>query len=503
MQDLTSAREPKAPPPHGAETLPGLRVVPRSPFFEGRFGRMFRSLVAVTHSYEELEELAGEMVDRDVDPAGDNLKIGAGYTYLGQFIDHDITYDPASQLQRSNDPDALKNFRTPRFDLDSVYASGPADSPALYEWEDKDFAGVKLLLDESRSDTPDLIRNDQERAVIGDPRNDENVIVSQLHLAFIKFHNAVADRVAAKGDVPQSELFKETRRIVQWHYQWIVVHDFLKKIVGPEVVHDILRHAPAKGQEEGDTEEKRDGAYIVWANGGAVPVECPDIRLRFYAWRNTPFMPVEFSVAAYRFGHSIVRPEYRLKSRGRLRPIFGKEGEDLRGFRRSKLTVDWSQFFGSTPQWSRKIDTKLAEPLHKLPFPSGGPDDPQSLALRNLLRGRSLGLPSGQDVAKAMNLSDELMPAPERLGFVAGSPLYGSTPLWYYILKEAEELAGGERLGPVGGRIVAEVLLGLLKGDKSSFFSVSPGWVPDLEVNGNTPREEFSMVHLLKFAGVA
>lgn len=173
---------------HGSEPR-GLDSVPRAPSYEGRFGRMFRRLPTFTQTDEFLTALAEGMRQPDGE-VSDNPGIPAIYTYFGQFIDHDITFDPSSSLQRMNDPEGLINFRTPRFDLDSVYGSGPADEPFQY---DEATGGLKLLTGKGRdvaSNQPttedDLPRNEQGRALIGDPRNDENVIVSQLQLAFIK-----------------------------------------------------------------------------------------------------------------------------------------------------------------------------------------------------------------------------------------------------------------------------------------------------------------------------
>src|SRR2546423_15182979 len=189
MCGLDPAGEPMARHFHGAE-LRGLNAVSRSPLFEGRFGRMFRNLPPLLPDDKDLEALAHQMVEPEPtgeeDPSGDNPDIPAGFTYFGQFVDHDLTFDPTSQLQRDNDPDALVDFRTPRFDLDSVYGRGPDDLPYLYESNGKKFIlGRSLtgsLFDKNVRDVP---RSNpvigEKRAIIGDPRNDENVIISQLH----------------------------------------------------------------------------------------------------------------------------------------------------------------------------------------------------------------------------------------------------------------------------------------------------------------------------------
>ncbi len=431
---------------------------------------MFRSLPPLVLNDSSLAALAEAMRDVADAPTGDNPGHPAGYTFLGQLIDHDITFDPVSSLGRRNDPDALTDFRTPRYDLDSLYGSGRADSPYLYDQEDP----VKLLVGRNPAaihELVDLPRNQQGRALIGDPRNDVHFVVSQMQLAFIHFHNAVVDHLRSRF-LPDTELFDEARRLTRWHYQWVVVQDFLRRLVGSEMLDSVLVAEPAGGRLS--------------------------TALSFYRWKTSPFMPVEFSAAAYRFGHSQVRSAYRLNDTLDPLPIvtdirIPNPLQHLGGFRPlpKRWTVQWNLFFelgGATPQLSRKIDTLLSKPMCALPVTID--DERRSLALINLLRGRSLGLPSGQAVAAAMGTS---VPDGE-LG------ISGPAPLWYYVLREAEVLAGGERLGPTGGRIVAEVLIGLLQGDPSSFLRTSPGWRPELPsaVPGN-----FTMADVLRFAGVA
>jgi heme peroxidase len=451
---------------HGEFEIRGVRRVPLSPISEGRFGRMFRRLGAMPPLDERvLRDLAETMREPEPAPPGlDNDEIPAAYTYLGQFIDHDITFDPASSLQRQNDPDALHDFRSPRYDLDSVYGSGPADEPFQYE---RGSGGMQMLIEPNRNGVEDLPRNSQDAALIGDPRNDENTIVGQLQLVFLKFHNKVGEQVAADDTVPADLKFEETQRRVRWHYQWIVVDDFLRRVVGDELLDKLFDVDPDTG--------------------------LPEIRTRYYRPKTNPYMPVEFSVAAFRFGHSMVRRIYDLNSVVTNRPIFisGPLTDplaDLRGFRRlpQGWTVDWSRFLpidGSTPQPSRLIDARLSPPLFDLPDKGG------SLAFRNLLRGQRLGLPSGQAVAKHLHLrelSGAELAAPE------------PTPLWFYILKESELVAGGKHLGPVGGRIVAEVLLGLLEGDRQSWYNVSRSFTPTLP--GADGDGRFTFPDLVKFA---
>jgi hypothetical protein len=429
---------------------------------------MFRELPPFAPTDAALKKLADSMTDV-AGADGDNPDIDSGYTYLGQFVDHDITFDPVSSLDRVNDPDALNTFRTPRFDLDCLYGRGQADSPYLYDQEDP--ASLLVGRNTSREDEPiDLPRNQQGRALIGDPRNDVHFIVSQLHLAFIRFHNAVVDHL--RFQVEPAALFEEARRVVTWHYQWVVVHDFLVRLVGPDLLGEVLVTAPRSGKAR------------------AV--------LAYFTWRTRPFVPVEFSAAAYRFGHSMVRGDYRINDTLEVLPILtdirvANRLQHLGGFRSlpKDWSVQWKHLFTTgegPPQPSRRIDTRLAEPLRKLPPLVDR--DRRSLGLLNMMRGRALQLPSGQAVAGAMGTAVD----------DAQLRLTGETPLWFYLLREAEVLSGGRRLGPTGGRIVAEVLVGLLKGDPSSFLRQQPAWRPELP---SAEPGHFTMVDLLRFANVA
>jgi hypothetical protein len=462
---------------HGYE-LRGLGYVPASRSYEGRFGRMFR-LPPFTPTPERILEVAALMLEGDSarDSSFDNPDIPAGFTYLGQFIDHDLTFDTASSLDRQNDPDALTNFRTPRFDLDSLYGRGPADDPFLYSKA----SGREAFLIGRHDDEDDLPRNEEGTALIGDPRNDENVFVSQLHLTMLKFHNAVLARVHADPALLQGleSPFEAAQRIVRWHYQWLVVHDYLRRTVGAQMLDDVL-----------DT-------------SGPVP----RVVRRAYHWRYEPYMPVEFSVAAYRFGHSQIRGRYRLNTlvgaqQGGL-PTFkpGSVNDDplghFGGFRvlPAFWTIEWARFFevagaGSDAlQLTRAIDTRLANPLHDLPAEIGG--NRPSLIDRNLTRGARLMLPSGQAVAHHMGASvlDDA---------TLGLPEGGPAPLWYYVLKEAEVQAGGRHLGEVGGRIVAEVFLGLMEKDPSSYLHQQPDWTPTLP---SAVAGDFTMADLITLAG--
>jgi len=315
---------------------------------------------------------------------------------------------------------------------------------------------AKLLLSTTGAGEPDLPRNPEGVALIGDPRNDENVIVSQLQVVIIRLHNKFVDHVRAEGTVPSDMVFAAAQRLTRWHYQRVIVDDYLRRLCGEPAENetslvDELMHFDAKSKRF-----KYD--------------------LDFYLPRTRAYLPVEFSVAGFRFGHSQVRGVYDLNENVTQRPIFAPsdqvgELDDLRGGRPlpAGWTIDWSRFLtidGSVPQPSRKIDAKLVTALFDLP---GSDSGDTSLAFRNLKRGQALELPSGQDIARHLGIEPVLTSA--ELG------VEEPTPLWFYLLKESE-LGGGTRLGPVGARIVAEVLIGLIKVDTQSWANQEPTWHP-------------------------
>jgi hypothetical protein len=424
------------------------------------------------------------VLEGERDPEED-AEIPAAYTYLGQFTDHDLTFDPTSRLREAltdQQLNALADFRTPRFDLDNLYGRGPDDQPYMYE-PDK----IHMLLGKPMPGNPfdpdahDLPRGPNGRALIGDPRNDENRIVAQLHAIFLRFHNRVADHLGGKAS------FDEVRQLVRWHYQWMLVTDFLSRVIN------------------NDTYQR------VFADPRYPTPTLPGLR------DGLRLMPVEFSVAAFRFGHSMIRPEYQLNTKVAHRPLFspGRDDEaDLAGFRPipSGWAIDWQLFIDlgpgpepraqgllggaakREPQNAYKIDTSLVAPLGDLPPQVAS--DPNILALRNLERGRTFSLPTGQQVAKALDEEpipdDKLMigkaTAKDRdklrpLTKIAPG-FAGRAPLWAYILSEAqvkswkEDGSGAIKLGPVGGRIVADVFAALLRGDSTSYLKQGAPFSP-------------------------
>ena len=407
----------------------------------------------------------------------------AGATFAGQFMDHDLTFDLTSRLGRPAKPRNSPNSRTPAFDLDSVYGGGPVEDPELYQPGDPGTAKFDVGHGGRFEDLP---RDPGTwTAIIADPRNDENLMLGGLHAAFLLFHNAVVDRLQGNGRKSSKDIFDQARQLTTWHYQWMILHEFLPLFIGQPLVEDIL------------------------VNGR-----------RFYR-PPAGVIPVEFQAAAYRFGHSLVRPSYRANLAGDANnaPFFGmvfdpaQEGssdpDDLRGGARApRRFVGWQTFFdfggalSADVRPNKLIDAKISTPLFHLPIRTiAGPETGvTALPQRNLLRHVTWGLPSGQSVARYMRLP-ALAPADlaELGGFALD--LDQSTPLWYYILKEAQVVEGGIRLGPVGGRIVGEVIVGLLQLDKASFLSV-PGWRPTLPARSGQVTGDFRMADFLTFAGV-
>ena len=447
-----------------------------------------------------LGDLGGMMGDagRDPNPASHNpadsgvSAIPAGYTYFGQFVDHDVTFDISSTLDADTDATTINNMRSPALDLDSVYSRGPGLDPFLYAFPSSGPAtAVKFQLGTNTNTGPggpsstgtqggmatqstfDVPRTPGTlTAIIGDPRNDENLIVVQFHQAMLRFHNAVVDLLLAASFA--GDIFAEAKRIVTHHYQWAVVHDFLKRICGAATVDNAL-------------------ASVVAPIGSAFR------------------MPTEFAVAAYRFGHSMIRDTYWVNFNFPTATL-----GDVFEFNRvprlpvfSNWVVDFNAFFDTgvpvpVHNKARAIDSFMAAGLESLP---GFTAMMAILATRNLRRGLALGLPSGQGMAglfgippmTAPQLTSGLPASEATLLKSSGGILLNKTPLWYYTLREAAVLGGGNQLGPVGGRIVAETFVRMLKRDASAFLNVGGGFAPMLP---STTAGDFTVADLLTFAGV-
>jgi hypothetical protein len=448
-------------------------------------------LVTITNPLDSNLKCSSANIDKPCNPDNDNPNMTVGFTFLGQFLDHDITLDK----QPLTSPTPTFNERTPFFDLDSVYGQGPEKSKRLY---DKDMpAKLHIDLDAPR----DLPRESNQQACIADPRNDENVIISQLHLGFIRFHNQVVNRVQEQtGESDPKKLFAEARRLVTWHYQYIIVNQFLKATLDTAVYEQV----------------KKDGPTVFKPSA-------------------KPAMPREFQVAAYRFGHSQIRPGYKinilfgapifdakLDARDDKDPDTPQDSDpnDLRGGRRApRRFVEWDTFFDFGTQEvavendkpvarpkvkkNKRIDPFISSPMFDLPVGPGlpGPEDQiRTLAGRNLERHLQHKLASGQDIATALGYPPL---KPKDTAVLKDLNFHERTPLWWYILKEALVQHKGQRLGKVGSRIIAEVFFGLLLSDKTSYWSVKPDWKPELEQRNGDKGKDFTMTDLLTFARVA
>jgi len=444
----------------------------------------------------------GELMGNPGRETAADSPIPAGFTYVGQFVDHDITLDVSSRLDLNVDTNAetINNMRSPALDLDSVYGDGPALHPFLFAFPSSGpSTAIKMQLGSNTNTGPggpagaggtpadmkiqvdfDVPRINNPlnpgastlTAVIGDPRNDENLIVGQLHHAMLRFHNTVVDTLLVANFT--GDIFVEARKIVTHHYQWAVVNDFLERVCGKPAVDAAL------------------------ASVSAPP--------------GSPFrMPVEFAVAGYRFGHSMIRDRYWVNfnfPNATLAQVF----EFIRPPRLpvfSNWVVDFNAFFDTgfvvpVNNKARKIDSVLANGLEALPGFTGMM---AVLAQRNLRRGLALGLPSGQGVAKHFNIPamtaaqiQQGLPNDEVAILTANAGLLlKRTPLWYYVLREAVVLKNGDQLGPVGARIVAETFVRILKRDASSYLNVSGGFTPTLP---SAVAGKFTFADLVNFAGV-
>jgi Animal haem peroxidase len=424
----------------------------------GRYDRLFPGLPPLEGEVRALLALgmSGGLCDGG-EACEDASETAAGWPVFGQFVAHDITADRSPLTPRADLSDIV-NFRSPKADLECLYGAGQIGSPYLYRRDD---AALLLLGRNDAGEEADVPRNAEGTALIGDPRNDVHVLVSQMHVAMIKAHNRLVELARGRG-VGGAEVFETARRETVWHYQWVIVNDYLPRLVGAELVDSILEGGP-----------------------------------RFYRPNGAPRIPLEFADAAFRYGHSQVRDAFELNAGSGKLKLF----PDLIGFRPvpGELAVDWTLLFDEngarTAQRAKLIDGRLARSLIELPAAITGEvevDAFHSLAGRDLKRGRSYGLPSGEAVAAAMG---EAAVDGDPLGLRAAG-WSGETPLWLYFLAESAGLGDGERLGPCGGRIVAEVLIGILDADPDSYRANDPGWTPTLPAaNGR-----FGLVDLLRAA---
>ena len=430
---------------------------------EAGFNRLFGTdLPPLVSDVDDLRDLGAALAE----PGGlPDSELPAVYTYFGQFLDHDITFDPAPLSVTVSDAAGRRNFRDPSLQLDSVYGFGPEVSPYLYRRE----APSQLLVGETAGGLPeDLPRLSSGLAVTGDPRNDENLIIAQLQAAFLKAHNRVAEGLTAGGATTARSPFELARETIVWHYQWIVLNDFLGRVIGDDRLFQTLTFGP----------ERFD--------------------------RSNSDLPVEFSGAAYRFGHSLVRPDYNFNADfpdATLVQLFQFTGGGGLAPIPDSWVIDWPRFIDPAApgaNFARPFDPYLAGPL-MTGAPAAGE---RNLAVRNLVRGRALGLPSGQAAAGAIGADpltpDELRTGPEAAAVEAGG-FHLETPLWYYILKEAEVREGSVRLGEVGSFIVAETFVGLMLADDASYLRRQPNWSPTLTLSDGTAKVD-SLPNLIRYS---
>jgi len=464
-----------------------------------KFGRMFEQRIKPAADDEnfhkevvaELLELATTINSKADDTGGDS-DIPAGYTYLGQFIAHEVTFDKTEEPLASTGTET--EFRSPQIDLDSLYGRGPRDPGDRRFYQDS----ARLRVGETIRG-PEIRKtffNDLPRAGFGseqigqaripDPRNDENLAIAQTHLAFIKFHNKVVDAVHLRG-APPDRLFETAKKEVVQHFQWIILKDFLPKLLHKQAAEVLETGVPRFFKPD------------------------PEFGL---------FMPLEFSVAAFRFGHSMVRNKYEWNfiqnSAGRgaatINNLFKFSGfsGDLHGKPRleSDWIIDWRRFYdltkvgypddGRRSNKARKIDTGFSLRIEQIKgYPHVTKDlSHQSIVARNLLRGHACGLPCAEDIAEQIGIKEPERLSQAQIG-IESQLLTGHTPLWYYILKEAE--CNNGKLGPVASVIIAETLVGLIKESPHSILN-EKSWKP--KYGPRADEGTFEMADLLVFAEV-
>lgn len=421
----------------------------------------------------------------------------SGFVYLGQFLDHDLTRDETRLEHASVAPERTKNLHAPRLNLESVYGGGPKKSPDLYDLSESGreaflLGNTKALPQKKIPSTLDDFFRRNGRPLLADDRNDQHLILAQLHVVFLQFHNRIVDHLK-RGECrseafPNETIFETARRLAVWHYQWIVRNEFLKWFVLPEILTDIKKNGPRFFKP------------------------CPS--------QEIPALPIEFTQAAFRFGHSAVQPQYEINrwiGLVRLSALVRKTrpnepGEPLLGDR----VVDWDRFtrtWGGNANFAENIDTLISEDMFNLPaaaMPIFSKTPPPPLPEMTLLRASRIGLPSGQEACRAAGVQSlecaQIGFDYQDNEFLRDRGMNEKTPLWYYLLREAEVLGirrfrGGECLGPLGSRIVAEVLLGAMNADPEHYLNVYPNWRPLTVVFGGSsePRRLDTLRKIVAF----
>ena len=463
-----------------AESTPGaiFPVAPR----ENRYGFLFKDLqngpktlmAPEEDTAEHLINLGQLMVDPDPNSSAGNSTIPSAYTYLGQLIDHDVTKQSFPKkkppiLSKETVPltheeiGEISNSRSVGLDLDCIY--GPAiELDASYTIPRDPDNNEKLKCERTAHApaNPELPREEASphRALIGDRRNDENLIVSQLHLAFLLAHNQLIDR---------GETYETARQMLRRHYQWLVINDYLFRICDHDVVHAVLE-------------------------GKLDLFDPPD---------DDTAMPLEFSIAAFRFGHSMIRDFYNYNGsfgKAHLFQLLLPGFLDKYHHIPTEWTIDWRRFIDGR-NMARRIDTNLAQGLQLLDD-GRGHVMPISLASIDLLKCYMLRVPTGEAVADFLEVAklttEDIFKriSKEQAKAIVAGRFTGQTPLWFYILVEAADTSGTGRLGPVGSSIVASVLFGLARKSKDSYLRIK-GWTPSLGTNSR-----FDLPDLFQLAGL-
>jgi hypothetical protein len=420
----------------------------------------------------------------------------SGYVYLGQFIDHDLTREERKVAETTPDVKNTPNNRTPRLDLDHLYGKDPTLASSLYH-------GGRLKLGETlpgtfADGTPappgmnDLHRDKEGTTCLIDPREDQNLIIAQMHVLWSKLHNRFFDLLPTHPELwrglPAGERFDQARRLVTWHYQWIIWNDFLPHIVKNGILKEVkaLKWRLYKRQ--------------------ILPEEYP-VRL-----------PIEFTLAAFRFGHTMVQEVYRLH-RLKFESIetvlkMTKPGggiTEAANQLRADFVIDWRFFFTDTMHnFGEDIDTNITEKLYDLEMANVKvfrsqfiniegdvgcvPHDLRfSLPWMTLIRGWKAGLPTGEQFARFFNYTPlstlQMCVWPGDEVFFGDPSMRDQTPLWYYLLREAavektfEPATAADptpiqKLGTIGSRIVAEVLAQVLWADADSILNAGGHWEP-------------------------
>jgi hypothetical protein len=498
---------------------------------QASYSRLCGGIKGPNYDIGVLVDLANKMSRKA--PGTRKTTMPSGYVYFGQFIDHDLTRDGLAASVVQPDDGQRPNYRTPRLDLDHMYGTDQQDLRCLYDNGRLKLNHTQVVSYGGRpygGGGDDLFRQNG-KAIIVDPRNDENLIVAQMHVLWAKFHNYLLDLVERDSEtpivagVPGKDAVEKTQNLVRWHYQQIVLNDFLPHIVSSRVLNDIAEHG-----------------------------------LKLFKTSDTPdddlALPIEFTMAAFRFGHSMVQGSYfiddiqnvNISDILRLTGLAGGITFSLPG----NYAIDWEMFFGQDVRVNRgeTIDTFITDALFRIDHSSVASfvvrqDQPgsaigrgatarnddfpvlvpscinlatgaMSLPCLTLTRGSNASLPSGEDFADYFGYKQlptgKLYVYPEDKDFFNQSGIKGKTPLWYYLLREAA-LQGQmepataadhdtpvQKLGPIGSRIVAETIYRVLSADRSSIFNAGKDWNPPvLECPYGPPQSIYTMSDLIAF----